>query len=178
MTSSSVDSLSELLRRWSKQAAPPAERPAVGRSTSAGIPLARFYGDEAPGVFPFTRGTTATGYADGLWVMGMYSGYGTPRETNERFRRLLEAGQTGLSVALDLPTQMGLDSDHPLADGEVGKVGTPLDTVDDLIAAARRAPARPRAPDADDRERDRADLRRVRARRARRARGRPGDRSA
>ena len=66
--------------------------------------------------------------------MGQYSGYGTPQETNARFRRLLEAGQSGLSVALDLPTQMGLDSDHPQADGEVGKVGTPLDTVDDLIA--------------------------------------------
>ncbi len=61
VTSSSVDSLSELLRRWSKQATPPAERPAVGRSTSAGIPLARFYGDDAPGVFPFTRGIDATG---------------------------------------------------------------------------------------------------------------------
>src|SRR5258707_9772957 len=66
--------------------------------------------------------------------MGMYSGYGTPSETNARFRRLLEAGQTGLSIALDLPTQMGLDSDDPRADGEVGKVGTPLDTVDDLLA--------------------------------------------
>ncbi len=133
MTSSSVESLSELLRRWSTHAPAPAVRPSVERSTSAGIPLARWYGDEAPGTFPFTRGRSATGYADGLWVMGMYSGYGTPRETNDRFRRLLEAGQTGLSVALDLPTQMGLDSDHPLADGEVGKVGTPLDTVDDLV---------------------------------------------
>jgi methylmalonyl-CoA mutase N-terminal domain/subunit len=133
VTSSSVESLSELLRRWSMREPAAAEIPSVERSTSAGIPLALWYGDEAPGTFPFTRGRSATGYADGLWVMGMYSGYGTPSETNARFRRLLEAGQTGLSVALDLPTQMGLDSDHPLADGEVGKVGTPLDTVDDLI---------------------------------------------
>jgi methylmalonyl-CoA mutase N-terminal domain/subunit len=103
-------------------------------SSSAGVPLAPWYGEEAPGAFPFTRGRSAGGYHDGLWVMGMYSGYGTPTETNARFRRLLEAGQTGLSVALDLPTQMGLDSDDPRADGEVGKVGTPLDTVDDLLA--------------------------------------------
>jgi methylmalonyl-CoA mutase N-terminal domain/subunit len=133
MTSASVESLPELLRRWSRQTPAPGAPPSVAHSTSAGIPLAHWYGDEAPGAFPFTRGRSATGYADGLWVMGMYSGYGTPSETNARFRRLLEAGQTGLSVALDLPTQMGLDSDHPLADGEVGKVGTPLDTVDDLI---------------------------------------------
>src|SRR4029078_6402211 len=66
-------------------------------------------------------------------VRGVFAVCGTPQETNARFKRLLEAGQSGLSVALDLPTQMGLDSDHPQADGEVGKVGTPLDTVDDPI---------------------------------------------
>ena len=72
-------------------------------------------------------------YLDDLWVMGMYSGFATPAETNKRFRKLLAAGQTGLSIALDLPTQLGMDSDHPMAEGEVGKVGVPLDTVDDLI---------------------------------------------
>jgi methylmalonyl-CoA mutase N-terminal domain/subunit len=128
-----TETAKELLHRWAQEARPggvESER----RSTSAGIPLAPWYGEEAPGAFPFTRGRTPGGYHDGLWVMGMYSGYGTPAETNARFRRLLEAGQTGLSVALDLPTQMGLDSDDPRADGEVGKVGTPLDTVDDLLA--------------------------------------------
>jgi methylmalonyl-CoA mutase, N-terminal domain len=73
-------------------------------------------------------------YLDQLWVMGQYSGFATPAETNKRFRDLIAAGQTGLSIALDLPTQMGLDSDAALALGEVGKVGVPLDTVDDMIA--------------------------------------------
>jgi methylmalonyl-CoA mutase N-terminal domain/subunit len=130
-----VAGLADLLRGW--LAAPDDAVPRDGElSSSARIPLSRFYGDggEEPGRYPFTRGRTEFGYRDEFWVMGQYSGYGTPKETNARFRRLLEAGQSGLSVALDLPTQMGLDSDHPLAGGEVGKVGTPLDTVDDLIA--------------------------------------------
>ena len=124
----------DLLRSWL-----PPEQAAVSQqeiSSSARLPLAPFYSDgvgEEPGRFPFTRGSTGRGYHDELWVMGQYSGYGTPQETNARFKRLLEAGQSGLSIALDLPTQMGLDSDHALADGEVGKVGAPLDTVDDLI---------------------------------------------
>jgi methylmalonyl-CoA mutase N-terminal domain/subunit len=127
-------SLPELLRRWATALpAPPAGT--TRGSSSAQIPLEPWYGeDETPGAYPYTRGRSARGYLDELWVMGMYSGYGTPSETNARFRRLLDAGQTGLSIALDLPTQMGLDSDDPLADGEVGKVGTPLDTVDDLLA--------------------------------------------
>jgi methylmalonyl-CoA mutase N-terminal domain/subunit len=135
VSGTAVAGLADLLRSW--LAAADDDTPRDGEvSSSARIPLSRFYGDggEEPGRYPFTRGRTEFGYRDELWVMGQYSGYGTPKETNERFRRLLEAGQSGLSVALDLPTQMGLDSDHPLADGEVGKVGTPLDTVDDLIA--------------------------------------------
>jgi methylmalonyl-CoA mutase N-terminal domain/subunit len=125
--------LAELLRSW---LVTPGETPESQLSSSARLPLASYYsgGGEEPGAYPFTRGRNEVGYRDELWVMGMYSGYGTPQETNERFRRLLEAGQSGLSIALDLPTQMGLDSDDPLADGEVGKVGTPLDTVDDLVA--------------------------------------------
>ena len=86
-----------------------------------------------PGEFPFTRGIRPGMYRDQLWVMGQYSGYGTPRATNERIRNLLAQGQEGFSIALDLPTQMGLDSDHVLAHGEVGKVGVPISTVDDMI---------------------------------------------
>jgi methylmalonyl-CoA mutase N-terminal domain/subunit len=127
-------SLPDLLRRWT-DAAPAGSAETARSSSSARVPLEPWYGtDEEPGSYPYTRGRSPAGYLDELWVMGMYSGYGTPSETNARFRRLLEAGQTGLSIALDLPTQMGLDSDDPRADGEVGKVGTPLDTVDDLLA--------------------------------------------
>ncbi len=85
-----------------------------------------------PGEFPFTRGPYSTMYRGRLWTMRQYAGFGTAEETNRRFRDLLEAGQTGLSVAFDLPTQMGLDSDHPLAQGEVGKVGVAIDTLDDM----------------------------------------------
>lgn len=86
-----------------------------------------------PGTYPFTRGWKAAGYRDSLWVMGQYSGYASPRETRERFIKLLSAGQTGLSIALDLPTQLGLDSDAELAIGEVGRVGVPIDSVEDLL---------------------------------------------
>jgi methylmalonyl-CoA mutase, N-terminal domain len=85
-----------------------------------------------PGEFPFTRGPYPTGYRGRPWTMRQYAGFGTARETNERFKQLLDAGQTGLSVAFDLPTQMGLDSDHPLALGEVGKVGVAIDSIDDM----------------------------------------------
>lgn len=85
-----------------------------------------------PGAFPFTRGVYPDMYTRRLWTMRQYAGFGTAEETNQRFRRLLEAGQMGLSVAFDLPTQMGYDSDHPMAEGEVGRVGVAIDTVDDL----------------------------------------------
>jgi methylmalonyl-CoA mutase, N-terminal domain len=85
-----------------------------------------------PGSFPFTRGVHPTMYRGRRWTMRQYAGFGTAEETNARFRHLLEAGQTGLSVAFDLPTQMGYDSDHPLAEGEVGRAGVAVDTVDDL----------------------------------------------
>ena len=77
----------------------------------------------APGAFPFTRGVHASMYRGRRWTMRQYAGFGTAEETNERFRHLLNAGQTGLSVAFDLPTQMGYDSDHPVAEGEVGRAG-------------------------------------------------------
>jgi len=85
-----------------------------------------------PGEYPFTRGPYPTMYRGRLWTMRQYAGFGAAEQTNRRFRDLLDAGQTGLSVAFDLPTQMGLDSDQPLAAGEVGKVGVAIDTLDDM----------------------------------------------
>ena len=84
------------------------------------------------GFYPFTRGPYPSMYTGRLWTMRQYAGFGDARATNERFRTLLEAGQTGLSVAFDLPTQMGLDSDDPLSAGEVGKVGVAIDSVEDM----------------------------------------------
>ena len=85
-----------------------------------------------PGEYPFTRGIQPTMYRSRLWTMRQYSGFASAEESNGRFRYLLEQGQTGLSVAFDLPTQIGYDSDHPLAKGEVGKVGVPIDTLRDM----------------------------------------------
>ncbi|HEV8597982.1 MAG TPA: methylmalonyl-CoA mutase family protein [Gemmatimonadales bacterium] len=85
-----------------------------------------------PGVWPYLRGIQPTMYTGRLWTMRQYAGFGTAEETNRRFRALLAAGQTGLSTAFDLPTQMGYDSDHPMAAGEVGRVGVAIDTVEDL----------------------------------------------
>jgi methylmalonyl-CoA mutase N-terminal domain/subunit len=87
---------------------------------------------EAPGEFPFTRGIHAGGYRARLWTMRQYAGFGSAAETNKRYRFLLEQGQTGLSVAFDLPTQMGHDPDAPIAGGEVGKVGVSIATLEDL----------------------------------------------
>jgi methylmalonyl-CoA mutase N-terminal domain/subunit len=86
----------------------------------------------APGVFPYTRGPYPTMYRGRLWTMRQYAGMGTADDTNRRFRYLLEHGQTGLSTAFDLPTQMGLDSDHPRAEGEVGKTGVAIDSIEDM----------------------------------------------
>ncbi len=86
-------------------------------------------GAEHPGEFPFTRGVSAEPRP---WIMGQYAGFGTPRQSNERFRRLLDAGVTGFSVAMDLPTQMGIDSDDPRAAGEVGRVGVAIDSLADI----------------------------------------------
>ncbi|MBE3588999.1 MAG: methylmalonyl-CoA mutase family protein [Thermoanaerobacteraceae bacterium] len=85
-----------------------------------------------PGAYPFTRGVQPNMYRGRLWTMRQYAGFGTAEETNKRFRYLLEQGQTGLSVAFDLPTQIGYDSDHPLARGEVGKVGVAIDSLLDM----------------------------------------------
>src|SRR3982751_5792436 len=93
-----------------------------------------------PGQFPFTRGVYPGMYTARLWTMRQYAGFGTPEETNARFRQLLAAGQSGLSTAFDLPTQMGYDSDHPMVQGEVGRVGVAIDTVDDLAELFREIP--------------------------------------
>lgn len=85
-----------------------------------------------PGEFPYTRGVYPTMYRGRLWTMRQYAGYGTAAESNRRFRYLLEQGQTGLSVAFDLPTQIGYDSDHPQARGEVGRVGVAIDSLEDM----------------------------------------------
>ncbi len=85
-----------------------------------------------PGEPPFTRGVQPTMYRGRFWTMRQYAGFATPEETNQRYKYLLENGQTGLSVAFDLPTQIGYDSDHPLSDGEVGKVGVAIDTLKDM----------------------------------------------
>jgi methylmalonyl-CoA mutase N-terminal domain/subunit len=90
--------------------------------------------EEYPGQYPFTRGVHASMYRGRLWTMRQFAGFGTPRQTNERFKFLLEKGQTGLSTAFDLPTLMGLDSDHPRAVGEVGRLGVAMDTLDDMLA--------------------------------------------
>jgi methylmalonyl-CoA mutase N-terminal domain/subunit len=112
--------------------------------TESGLPLEPLYGPQAlegwdaatqlsaPGEFPYTRGVYPSMYTGRPWTMRQYAGFGTAVESNERYRQLLAAGTTGLSVAFDLPTQMGYDSDHPLAHGEVGKVGVAIDSIDDM----------------------------------------------
>ena len=85
-----------------------------------------------PGVFPFTRGIQRDMYRGRPWTMRQYAGFGTASESNRRFRFLLARGVTGLSVAFDLPTQIGYDSDHPLANGEVGRVGVAIDSIEDM----------------------------------------------
>src|SRR5246500_4852638 len=85
-----------------------------------------------PGQYPFTRGVQATMYRGRLWTMRQYAGMGDAEESNKRYKYLLANGTTGLSVAFDLPTQIGLDSDNPLAVGEVGKVGVAIDSIEDM----------------------------------------------
>src|SRR6476620_7649816 len=117
-----------------------ADRPA---STPSGIPVDATYRPETspvdyardlgdPGVFPFTRGVQATMYRGRLWTMRQYAGFGTAAESNARYKFLLAHGQTGLSVAFDLPTQMGRDADHALAAGEVGRTGVAICSLEDM----------------------------------------------
>ncbi|MCB0385845.1 MAG: hypothetical protein KDD43_10675, partial [Bdellovibrionales bacterium] len=112
---------------------------------SSGIELPAFYDsnswsadrngsddNSAPGEFPFTRGVQETMYRGRLWTMRQYAGFGSARESNRRYKMLLERGTTGLSVAFDLPTQMGYDSDHVMSTGEVGKVGVAISSIEDM----------------------------------------------
>ncbi len=119
----------------------PERKPAF--ETPSGIPIARLYTPEDvdidylqdlgfPGEYPFVRGVQPTMYRGRFWTMRQYGGYATAEESNRRFRYLLEQGQTGLSVAFDLPTQIGYDADHPLAQGEVGKVGVAISSLADM----------------------------------------------
>jgi len=115
-------------------------------TTLSGLPVARLYTEENlranpdaehpgfPGEFPFTRGIYPAMYRSRLWTMRQYAGFGTAAESNKRYRYLLSKGQMGLSVAFDLPTQIGMDSDHRLAVGEVGKVGVAIDSLEDMEA--------------------------------------------
>src|SRR5947207_3114294 len=129
--------------RWEKEnaAAPPREQPPT---TVSSVPIDALYTPESlygfdpetdlgyPGQYPFTRGVHASMYRSRLWTMRQFAGFGTARQTNERFRFLLQKGQTGLSTAFDLPTLMGLDSDDPKSFGEVGRLGVAVDTLDDM----------------------------------------------
>lgn len=108
-------------------------------TTGSGIPVEAVYQAPdppsdlgEPGAFPFTRGVHPTMYRGRLWTMRQYAGFGTAEDTNQRYRYLLDQGTTGLSVAFDLPTQMGYDSDHPMALGEVGRVGVAVDSLEDM----------------------------------------------
>jgi methylmalonyl-CoA mutase, N-terminal domain len=125
------------------KSAPPAERKQKF-ATLSGLPLEPLYTEANlsnwhpetalgyPGEFPYTRGIYPTMYRGRFWTMRQYAGFGTAVESNKRYRYLLSKGQAGLSVAFDLPTQIGLDSDHPLALGEVGKVGVAIDSLEDM----------------------------------------------
>src|SRR6516164_6273207 len=122
------------------------------RTSESGLPIDPVYDDSKltdfrpaeklgqPGEYPFTRGVYPRMYVDRPWTMRQYAGFATAKESNRRYHELIEAGTTGLSVAFDLPTQMGYDSDAPVAHGEVGKVGVAIDCVDDMRALFREIP--------------------------------------
>src|SRR5256886_8122751 len=124
---------------------PPPERK-ENFTTFSGLPIDRLYTEENlaawnpddalgyPGEFPYTRGIYPSMYRGRIWTMRQYAGFGSAAESNQRYRYLLSKGQKGLSVAFDLPTQIGMDSDHPLALGEVGKVGVAIDSLEDMQA--------------------------------------------
>jgi methylmalonyl-CoA mutase N-terminal domain/subunit len=146
--------VTEAAREWAVQHKDVLEPGEAGGTTLSGLQVDPLYTpDDAPtssddylrrlgfpGQAPYTRGPRPGMYRERLWVMGQYSGQSTPKETNRRIRSLLAQGQAGFSVALDLPTQNGLDSDHPLAKGEVGRVGVPIDTLADMEALLEGIP--------------------------------------
>ncbi len=121
--------------------------PRLTLETRSGVPVAKVYGPEPPldalgrpGEFPFTRGIFRDMYRGKVWTMRQYAGFGTAHETNQRFRYLLDAGQTGLSLAFDLPTQLGYDPDAPEAEGEVGRVGVAVASLDDMMEIFENIP--------------------------------------
>jgi len=137
----SIDQVRQAKRSWIEKAL---KRPVERQFSDWGHPVDALYTPDDladssytrdigfPGQYPFVRGVHPTMYLGRTWTMRQYSGYGTAEETNKRYRYLLEQGQTGLSVAFDLPTQIGYDSDDPLAEGEVGKVGVAVDSLKDM----------------------------------------------
>jgi methylmalonyl-CoA mutase N-terminal domain/subunit len=143
---SSTRRVEAALERWAREVyGKAARKPGALRqerfATTSGIELDPLYGPREtdyeeklgfPGEYPYTRGVQPTMYRGRFWTMRQYAGFGTAEETNRRFRYLLGSGQTGLSTAFDLPTQMGHDSDSPRARGEVGRVGVAIDTLDDM----------------------------------------------
>ena len=114
-------------------------KPVYGPEDLAGFDPARDLG--RPGEYPFTRGIHPEMYRARVWTMRQYVGFGTPGETNARFKYLMSHGQDALNVAFDLPTQLGLDSDDPRADGEVGRVGMAIDSLADMEEAFAGIPA-------------------------------------
>src|SRR5579872_1124628 len=122
--------------------------PASKVKTLSGIPVKPFYAPAdappqpmpAPGEFPYTRGIHQTMYRGRLWTMRQFSGFATPEETNRRYLYLLSQGQTGLSVAFDLPTLMGYDADHATSEGEVGKCGVSISSLEDMEILFRGIP--------------------------------------
>jgi methylmalonyl-CoA mutase, N-terminal domain len=146
----------EARERWRKAVYEKARQKSPERQprfeTSSGIALEPLYGPDAtpperyldregfPGEYPFTRGVQPTMYRGRFWTMRQYAGFGTAEDANRRYHYLLESGQTGLSVAFDLPTQMGRDADHPRALGEVGKVGVSISSVRDMQVLLRGIP--------------------------------------
>lgn len=140
-----MSTLNEHKRRWEKESVEPALNKVPERKqrfeTDSHIPVERLYLPADfdyeqklgfPGEYPFTRGVYPTMYRNRFWTMRQYAGFGTAEESNQRYRFLIAQGTTGLSVAFDLPTQMGYDSDHPMAEGEVGKVGVAIDSLEDM----------------------------------------------
>ena len=148
MTEKGREELRRVVEKWEQEAVAPVLKKAPERAEAAetvsGLPLKRAYtpedwGEEnyseqlgMPGSFPFTRGVQPTMYRSRFWTMRQYAGFGSAEDTNKRYHYLLGQGQTGLSVAFDLPTQMGYDSDSAMAKGEVGKVGVAISSLEDM----------------------------------------------
>src|ERR1051325_5381299 len=147
-TIEATNKLQEAEREWEERTLNPTlKRMAESKktfTTTSLVPVERLYTPNSlpdfdyetelgfPGTPPYTRGIHATGYRGKMWTMGQFAGFGSAFDTNQRFKYLLEHGQTGLSVAFDLPTLMGYDSDHPFSEGEVGKCGVAISSLADM----------------------------------------------